>query len=54
MNKLLLLLPLILFLSACSQQTTRGIQIPYNNVNSHINPYSLEALDARYQQGRGH
>ncbi len=43
MHKLLLLLP-ILLLSACSQHTTRGINVSsYDNNNA--STYSLEALD---------
>ena len=48
MFRLLLLIPLLLLLSACAQET-RGA-IPRTYTTSHVSPYSLEALDARYHQ----
>lgn len=50
MYKRLLLILIVLFLNACSQQT-RGITPP-TYTKSHMHPYSLEALDAQYHQGQ--
>jgi len=48
MYKRLLLIPIVLFLSACAQ--TKDIPPP-RYTKSQVAPYSLEALDAQYHQG---
>jgi len=48
MYRYLLILPLLLLFTGCAQQAgTLSLK-----EQTHTSPYSLEALDARYQQGR--
>lgn len=49
MLKIILILPILFLLSACTQQTTRTLSPNYGAGSS---AYTLEALDARYQLSR--
>jgi len=46
MLKLILILPILFLLSACTQQATKAIS---PNYETGVSAYTLEALDARYQ-----